>query len=200
MRSSEDEGETMQSSAAHIYVISAASVTVRWLILIAGQCSLFNVSYPKSGIVFSLVVRRVQGESLWRKKLSTRCVTIVMSSFFFYERMDQLDQWFNLCDEPSFINGWINFWRDAVWYLVSSHFSSTNELTGFLSLDCMYSPFQSLLDLECQNPELRGSSGGVEGGSLRLLMDFCIFSGLIASSTSKVLSNNCKHQSECKSV
>ena len=36
---------------------------------------------------------------------------------------------------------------------------------------------QSLLDLECQNPELRGSSGSVEGGSLRLLMDFCIFSG-----------------------
>ena len=40
----------------------------------------------------------------------------------------------------------------------------------------LYLP-QSLLDLECQNPELRGSSGGVEGGSLRLLMDFCIFSG-----------------------
>ena len=29
VRSSEDEVETMQSSAAHIYVISAASVTVR---------------------------------------------------------------------------------------------------------------------------------------------------------------------------
>ena len=29
VRSSEDEEETMQSSAAHIYVISAASVTVR---------------------------------------------------------------------------------------------------------------------------------------------------------------------------
>lgn len=36
--------------------------------------------------------------------------------------------------------------------------------------------YQSLLDLECQNPELRGSSGGVEGGNLRLLIDFCIFS------------------------
>ena len=36
--------------------------------------------------------------------------------------------------------------------------------------------YQSLLDLECQNPELRGSSGGVAGGNLRLLIDFCIFS------------------------
>ena len=47
---------------------------------------------------------------------------------------------------------------------------------------------QSLLDLECQNPELREASGGVEGGSLRLLIDFCIFSDITINAA--VHSNN----------
>jgi len=98
VRGSEDEDETMQSSAAHIYVISAASVTVRDCLFPGGEEGAGGV----------------------------------------------------LVAEEAF--------------------------------------YQSLLDLECQNPELRGSSGGVEGGSLRLLMDFCIFSDIRVNAA--VHSNN----------
>jgi len=98
VRSSENYEETMQSSAAHVYVISAASVTVRDCLFPGGEEGAGGV----------------------------------------------------LVAEEAF--------------------------------------YQSLLDLECQNPELRGSSGGVEGGSLRLLMDFCIFSDIRVNAA--VHSNN----------
>ena len=167
----------MQSSAAHIYVISAASVTVRWHILIAGQCSMFEgcvfPDFDSSNINAWSKCQGLPFPRWWGGCRGSPCggrsflpgVTILMSSPFFSRGM-----------------------QPVTWWCL---FSFMNELFGFLSLNCMYYLFQSLLDLECQNPELRGSSGGVEGGSLRLLMDFCIFSGLISSSSFKIVSNFC---------
>ena len=153
----------MQSSAAHIYVISAASVTVRWHTYRFFQTPTHR---PNSGTAFSPEVRRGQVVSLWQRKLFTRCTDKLLPG--------------------ALTNGWN---RDP-----ACNGPSPFWLIAFLCLRCVYTfSFQSLLDLECQNPELRGSSGGVEGGSLRLLMDFCIFSGLHKS-------NHWKHPSECKST
>ena len=127
------------------------------------------MQHQNSGIASSLVVRKVQAESLWQKKLFTRCQ-----------------------NPPCFWNRWTNFQRHATWYLVMSLFSFMKRRTGFLSLHCMHSLSSLFWILSVRIRSCAGQAGvlrvEVFDSSWISASSQVLFSTLLP----KVLSNHCK--------